>query len=100
MSGIEIDWEPIAKWSAVGGVSALGVYFAYKGDTKKTLEHMKLFAQQDNYMYWTLLFLKIDPLIDPVKDNPEFQQLLQEIDTKFWKNHIKIKASLEEKGLL
>ena len=79
---------------------SLAMYYAYKGDTEKTLEQMKLFARQDNYMYWTLLFLKIDPLIDPVKDNPEFQQLLQEIETKFWKDHERIKGSLEEKGLL
>ena len=48
----------------------------------------------------TLLFLKIDFLIDPVKDNTEFQQLLQEIETKFWQDHQRIKDSLEEKGLL
>ncbi len=79
---------------------SLSVYYAYKGDTEKALEAMKLFAQQDNYMYWVLLFLKIDPQIDPIKDNPEFQQLLQEIETKFWKDHQRIKGSLEEKGLL
>ena len=79
---------------------SLAMYYAYKGDTETTLEQMKLFAQQDNYMYWTLLFLKIDPVMDPVKDNPEYQQLLEEIETKFWKNHQRIKVSLEEKGLL
>lgn len=79
---------------------SLAMYYAYKGNTEKTLEQMKLFARQDNYMYWTLLFLKIDPLIDPIKDNPEFQLLLQEIETKFWKDHQRIKGSLEEKGLL
>ena len=79
---------------------SLAMYYAYKGNTEKTLEQMKLFARQDNYMYWTILFLKIDPLIDPIKDNPEFQLLLQEIETKFWKDHQRIKGSLEEKGLL
>ena len=79
---------------------SLAMYYAYKGNTEKTLEQMKLFARQDNYMYWTLLFLKIDPLIDPIKDNPEFQLLLQDIETKFWKDHQRIKGSLEEKGLL
>ncbi len=79
---------------------SLSVYYAYKGDTEKALDEMKLFAQQDNYMYWALLFLKIDPQIDPIKDNPEFQQLLQEIETKFWKDHKRIKGSLQEKGLL
>jgi len=79
---------------------SLAMYYAYNGNTEKTLEQMKLFARQDNYMYWALLFLKIDPLIDHVKDNPEFQQLLREIETKFWINHQRIKVSLEEKGLL
>jgi len=30
MSGIEIDWEPIAKWGAIGGVSVLGAYLIYR----------------------------------------------------------------------
>lgn len=79
---------------------SLAMYNAYKGDTEKALDQMKLFAQQDNYVYWALLFLKIDPLGDPIKDNPEFQKLLQEIEAKFWKDHKRIKGSLEEKGLL
>ena len=79
---------------------SLAMYHAYKGDTEKGLEQMKLFTQQDNYVYWALLFLKIDPLADPIKDNSEFQQLLEKIETKFWKDHKRIKRSLEEKGLL
>jgi len=79
---------------------SLAMYNAYKGDTEKALEQMKLFAQQDNYVYWAILFLKIDPLGDPIKNNHEYQQLLQEIETKFWKDHQRIKDSLEEKGLL
>jgi len=42
----------------------------------------------------------IDPLIDNIKNQPEFKQILQELDVKFWKKHQQIKASLEEKGLL
>ena len=30
MSEIEWKWKPIAKWGAVGGVSALGVYLGYR----------------------------------------------------------------------
>ena len=79
---------------------SLGMYYAYKGDTEKALEHIKLFSKEENYMYWTILFLPIDPLTDPIKDNPEYQQLLKELDTKFWTKHKQIKARLEEKGLL
>ena len=79
---------------------SLSVYYSYKGDTQKAIEHMKLFSQQDNYHYWVVIFLEMDPLIDHIKDLPEFKNILNDIETKFWNNHKLMKASLEEKGLV
>jgi len=79
---------------------SLAVYFSYKGDTEKAVENMKLFSQQDNYPYWYILFLGIDPLFDNIKDIPEFRKILNDIEVKFWNRHNQIKTSLEEKGLL
>ncbi len=79
---------------------SLAVYYSYNGDTQKALEHLKLFSQQDNYHYWTTIFLEMDPLVDNIKELPEFQQLMDDIEKKFWKNHEKIKATLEGKKLL
>ena len=42
----------------------------------------------------------MDPLIDNIKDLPEFQKILNYLENKFWNNHKQIKASLEEKELL
>ncbi len=78
----------------------LAVYYSYRGDTKKAIEQMELFSHQDNYHYWTIIFLEIDPLIDNIKDLPEYREILNDIETKFWNNHKHIKASLEEKELL
>ena len=77
----------------------LGVYYAYKGDAAKAIGHMKLFSKEDNYRYWVLL-LPDDPIVDGIKDSPEFKKVAAEIETNFWRNHEKIKASLEEKGLM
>ena len=79
---------------------SIAMYHSYKGDTQKALEHLKLFSQQDNYHYWTILFLEIDPLVDTLKELPEFQQLMDAIEKKFWEMHEKIKGSLEGKKLL
>ena len=46
------------------------------------------------------IYFKNDPLIELIKEQPEFRQILEEIETKFWKNHQQIKTSLVEKGLL
>ncbi|WP_199898415.1 hypothetical protein [Prolixibacter bellariivorans] len=61
---------------------------------------MKLFSQQDDYHYWVVLFLKIDPLIDNVKDNPDFKKILHTIDSRFQNQHREMKASLEAKGVI
>ena len=79
---------------------SLSVYYAYKGETQKALEHLELFSHEENYPYWYLLFLNIDPLFDKIKDLPEFQQILTDMESRYWENHQQIRASLRKKGLL
>lgn len=79
---------------------SLSVYYAHKGNNEKAIEHMELFSLQDNYQYWIVIFLEIDPLVDKIKEEPEFQELLQKIKAKFWSRHQEIKVSLEGKNLL
>ncbi|MBA7539879.1 hypothetical protein ES705_32164 [subsurface metagenome] len=78
----------------------LSMLYSYRGDTKRAIEQLELFLQQNNYDYWVTVFLKMDPLIDNIKDLPEFKKILSDIEIKFWNSHKQIKASLEEKELL
>jgi len=79
---------------------SLAAYFSFHGNTNKAIEQMKLFSQQDNYFYWIIIFLEMDPLMENIIDIPEFRKIMKDIETRFWNSHKQIKASLEEKGLL
>lgn len=79
---------------------SLSVYYAYKGETQKALEHLELFSHEEKYPYWYLLFLNIDPLFDNIVDLPEFQEILTDMESRYWDNHQNIRASLKRKGLL
>lgn len=79
---------------------SMAFYYTHVGDTEKALEYYRLFSEKDNFHYWTILFTGIDPIVDDIKELPEFQKVLREIEEKFWKNHKEIKASLKEKGLM
>lgn len=79
---------------------SLAVYYAYKNDQKKAIEYLKMFSKEDNFQYWVLLFLKIDPLVDNIKDLPEFKEAYNNLETNFWENHKILRTSLEEKDLL
>ncbi len=79
---------------------SLSMYYAYKNDTDNAIKHLRLFSEQDDYHYWTVLFLSIDPLIDNMKGNVEFMNLIEKIEHKFWKRHKRLRKTLDKKGLL
>jgi len=75
-------------------------YYAYIGDTEAAIENLKLFAQQDNYFYWVILFLDIDPFLENITSLPEFNSIFEKMKSKFDERHQRIKASLEVQGLI
>lgn len=77
----------------------LAMYHLYRKNSQKAMEHLKLFSQEDNYQYWILLMPQ-DPIMDPIRNHPDYKKVINTIETKFWDRHREIKASLEEKGLL
>jgi len=79
---------------------SLAAYYSYRGEIENAIEHLELFSQETNYHYWIILFIKMDPLVDNIKDHPEFNRILKVMEFNFWSNYKKIKTSLRKKELL
>lgn len=80
--------------------ASMAVKYAYEGKNDKAIEQLKVFATQDNYQYWILLFMEKDPLMKPLKSYPEFDRIMQKIDDHFWEKQNKLKKLLENKELI
>jgi len=80
--------------------ASLAVKYAREHKYDQAIEQLQEFAEKDHYQYWILLFLEKDPIMKPLKSHPEYDQAIQRIEDQFWNNQAKLKASLEEKGLL
>jgi len=80
--------------------ASMAVKYAYEGENDKAIEQLKVFATQDNYQYWILLFMELDPIMKPLKSHPEFDGVIQKIEDRFWEKQKKLKKVLENKGLL
>lgn len=78
----------------------LSAYYAYKGETPKAIEQMKRFATQDNVQYWVILFLDKDPILERTVANPEYKKYFDEVKARFWKEHDRLKITLEENRLM
>jgi tetratricopeptide (TPR) repeat protein len=80
--------------------ASTAVMYAYKGENDKAIEQLKVFATQDNYQYWILLFMELDPLMKPLKNQPEFKEIMKKIEDRFWKRQENLKKLLVNKGLI
>ena len=74
--------------------------YVQEGKNDQAIEQLKVFATQNNYWYWILIYQEMDPLMKPLKNHSEFDEVMQKIKDQFWENQARLKESLEEEGLI
>lgn len=79
---------------------SIAAKYAYEGKTEQAIEQLKIFATQDNYQYWIVLFQDKDPVMNTLKSHPEYDGIIQKIEEHFWEKHDKLKKLLDNKGLI
>lgn len=75
------------------------MYYFHIGETAKGMDFLRQFSKEDNIQFWIILFLTMDPILDDIKHLPEFKKIMNEIESKFWRNNQKIQEKLEEEGI-
>jgi TolB-like protein/AraC-like DNA-binding protein len=73
--------------------------YAYEGKINEAVEELRIFSKAENYLYWFLL-IEDEPLIKPLKNHPDFEEIMRKIKDKFWENQAQLRKSLEEKELI
>lgn len=76
----------------------LCTYYAATNAPEKALHHMKLFSLENEFHY-AVLWLDEDPLMDPIKNHPEFKEAMTKIESKFWNAHHQMDAQLKNEQL-
>jgi len=76
-----------------------GVY-AFRGDKKKAMENLRAYNQVRQTYQWMVMLFKTDPLLQSIRDDPEFKQIVRDIESKYLAGHERVKKWLEEQGQL
>ena len=92
--------EYCEKEQSIYKSASMAVKYAYEGKNDKAIEQLNVFATQDNYQYWILIFMKTDPVYKQLKNHREFKEVMQKIEDRFWEKQKKLKKLLEEKELI
>ena len=76
-----------------------GVY-AFRGEKDKAYENLRIFNQRQWMNSWMVYWIKNDPLFDSIRDEPEFQQIVRDVEAKYQAEHERVRKWLEEQGML
>ena len=78
----------------------LACIYAFRGEKEKAYENLRIFNQLERIPFWWISLLRIDPLFDSIRDEPEFQQILSNVEDKYNAEHERVRQWLEENDML
>jgi TolB-like protein/AraC-like DNA-binding protein/Tfp pilus assembly protein PilF len=76
-----------------------GIY-AFMGDSDKAYEYLRLINQNPRMPLYFIKNYKYNPLFDNIRDEPEFQRFLHDVEAKYQAEHKRVRKWLEENDLL
>jgi len=79
----------------------IAAVYAFRGDKVKAYKNLEIFNQrQQGEALWMVSLIKTDPLFNSIRNEPDFQLIVRDVDAKHQDFHEKIMKQLEEQGLL
>ena len=78
----------------------LAAVYAFRGDKDRAIENLKNFNKLQIIPAWMMPYIRYDPLLDNIRDEPEFQQIVRDVEAKYQAEHERVRKWLEEQGML
>ena len=87
-------------WSRPLALYSLAGAYLCKGNKQQAYENLHLSTQYPSYGSEFLFWLKNDPVFSSIWSEPEFREILKDVETKYMAQHEKVGKWLEENGSL
>ena len=75
-------------------------YYSYIGELEKSIDYFRKFSNETRYNYLVIPFIKIDPLLENLREHPDYNKVLKKLEDGFLAYHEAVRKNLENKGLL
>jgi len=76
-----------------------GVY-AYQGKKEQAMADLRMFNRMEKIPLWWVSLIKTDPLLDNLRGEPEFQQIVRDMEAKYQAEHERVRQWLVENDML
>ncbi len=96
-----MDMIQLGRGHAVSGFAyydLAGVY-AFRGDKEKAMKNLRIFNRREINGIWMVTLINDDPLFDGIRNDPEFRQIVRDVELKYKAQRANIEQWLGENGL-
>lgn len=78
----------------------LAAVYAFRGEAEKAIENLKVFNRRERMNIWLFELIKKDPLFDNIRHEPEFQQIVRDVEAKYQAERERVRQWLEANDML
>jgi hypothetical protein len=78
----------------------LATLYAFRGDKDEAYKNLRFLNQRQRIPLWMINDIKNDPMFDSIRDEPEFQQIVRDVEAKYQAEHERVGKWLEENDIL
>ena len=76
-----------------------GVY-AFRGEKEKAYENLRIMNQAEVFAWFLANLIKWDEMFDSIREEPEFQQIVRDVEAKYQAEHERVRQWLEDNEML
>ena len=74
--------------------------YAYQGKEEQAMGDLRMFNRMEKIPLWWVSLINTDPLLDNLRDIPEFRQIVRDLEAKYQAEHERVRQWLEENDML
>ena len=78
----------------------LAAIYACVGDKAKAYENLEIFNQNKSFKYYWVARIKNEPFFSSIRNEPEFQKIVRDVEAKYQAEHERVRKWLEDQGKL
>jgi TolB-like protein/AraC-like DNA-binding protein len=74
--------------------------FSIRGNKKRAYNDLRMFNKGQREGLWMVNLIKADPLFDYIRNEPEFQRIIRDVEVRYQSEHERVRKWLEKQGML
>ena len=78
----------------------LAIVYSIMGEKRKALDNLKMLKNRKKGYIWLVTDLKYYPCFDFIRNEPEFIEVLKDVEAKYQAEHERVQKWLEESDIL